>query len=236
MQRRVLVIDDEEGVRCLMTNVFESAGYAVDSAATGPEALAKLATQPDLITLDLMMPGVTGWEIAEEASSRPKAPACVLVSGRSDDGTQPMHRCVVGAVQKPFAPRELLEICDMVLRERNNDTPPETERRRVRRRDFVMDVRVAANVGTPLLNGKVVDLSPLGAEIELPAVMSAGDILRLAMRFPGRGRPLFVDGRIQYCSVRNGIWACGLEFKNLSPEVAQDLSTLLDIPSPATPQ
>jgi len=230
MQRRVLVIDDEEGVRCLMTDVFQSAGYTVDSAATGREALAKLEARPDLVTVDLMMPDVTGWEIVEKVCSQPNAPACILVSGRSDAETHPMRRCVAGAVQKPFAPRELLEICDMVLRERTTTEPPETERRRVPRRDFVMDVRVAANVGMPLLNGKLVDLSPLGAEVELPASMSAGDILRLAMRFPGRGRPVFVDGRIQHCSVRDGIWACGLEFKNISPEVSQDLQTLLDIP------
>ncbi len=236
MPRRVLVIDDEEGVRCLMTNVFESAGYAVDCAATGSEAFAKLDTKPDLVTVDLMMPDVTGWEIVEEVCSQPNAPVCVLVSGRNEDRTHPMRRCIAGAVQKPFAPRELLDICDRVLRERRPAVAPATERRRVRRRDFVMDVRVAASVGMPLLTGKLIDLSPLGAEIELPAAMSEGDVLRLAMRLPGRGRPMLVDGRIQYCAVREGIWACGLEFKNLSPGAIEDLSVLLDVQTPATPQ
>jgi DNA-binding response OmpR family regulator len=236
MQRRVRVIDDEEGVRCLMANVFQTAGYTVDSAANAHEAFAKLENQPDLVTIDLVMPDITGWDVVEEVCSRPNAPACVLVSGRSEADTHTMRRCVAGVVQKPFVPRELLEVCEMVLRKRKTNTRPEVERRRVERRDFVMDVRVAPNVGMPLLNGKVVDLSPLGAEIELPASMSAGDTLRLAMRFPGRGRPMLVDGRIQHCTVRDGIWACGLEFRNLSPETRHDLSILLDIPAPTASQ
>jgi DNA-binding response OmpR family regulator len=234
-QRRVLVVDDEESIRCLMTNVFESAGYVVTSAGTGREAFEKLTPAPDLITVDLVMPDLTGWELIERICSRPDAPTVVVVSGRADADSHPLRGCVAGVVRKPFMPRELLDICETVLRGREKDRPAaaeRVERRRVQRRDFVMDVRVAPNVGNPMLSGKVIDLSPLGAEVELPAQMTVGQRLRLALSFPGRPRPVLVDGRIQYCATRNGIWACGLEFANVSADLRLELANLLEIPAP----
>jgi DNA-binding response OmpR family regulator len=234
--RRVLIVDDEEPIRLLMSNVFRSAGYVVECAGTGREALAKLQTPTDLVTVDLVMPDVSGWDLIETVCSQPDAPTVVIVSGQVDIEMHPLISCVAGVVNKPFMPRELIDVCDTVLRHREDrkTVPQEVERRRVPRRDFVMDVRLAANVGNPLLTGRVVDLSPLGAEIEVPAEMNAGQSLRLALRFPGRLRPVLVDGKIQYCAYREtGAWACGLEFANVTPDVQRELSTLLDIPSPS---
>jgi DNA-binding response OmpR family regulator len=234
--RRVLVVDDEEAIRLLMSNVFRGAGYTVDCAGTGREALAKLEMpRPDLITVDLMMPDTTGWELIQKVcSSGPDAPPVVVVSGQTDFDTHPLIGCVAGVVHKPFMPRELLDVCATVLRGRDDRKPEplQAERRRVPRREFVMDVRLAANVGNPLVTGRVVDLSPLGAEIEVPAELNAGQNLRVALRFPGRVRSVLVDGRIQYCAYRDsGAWACGLEFANITPDVQRELSTLLDVPA-----
>jgi len=229
--RRVLVVDDEETIRCLMSDVFQAAGYDVECAGTGNEAFAKLSSQTDLVTVDLMMPDVTGWEIIERICAQPNAPTVVVVSGRTDVDSHPLRGCVAGVVHKPFMPRQLIEVCDAVLRDKEKSVPSASpERRRVARRELVMDVRVAAYVGNPLLTGKVVDLSPLGAEVELPTLMQAGERLRLALNFPGRGRPLLVDGSIQYCAPRGVGFACGLEFANLTTDLRQELSELLDIP------
>jgi DNA-binding response OmpR family regulator len=232
--RRVLIVDDEEPIRLLMSNVFKSAGYTVDVASSGVEALAKAQAPPDLITMDLAMPDTSGWKLIETICARPAAPAVVIVSGHVDVDTHPLMSCVAGVVNKPFMPRELVDVCDAVLRTRGTRTLPahSVERRRVARRHFVMDIRVAANIGNPLVTGRVVDLSPLGAEVEVPSQMNAGQSLRLALRFPGRLRPVLVDGKIQYCAHRDtGAWTCGLEFANVTPDLQRELSTLLDVPS-----
>lgn len=235
-QRRVLVVDDEESIRLLMYNVLHAAGYAVECASTCREAETKLDAPPDLVTVDLTMPDISGWELIERICARPNAPTVLVVSGRTDIDDHPLIGCVAGVVHKPFMPRELVDVCRTVLRERNSAAPPPQaiERRRVPRRDFVMDVRVAANVGNPMFTGRLMDLSPLGAEIELPTAMDAGSKLRLALRFPGRVQPVLVDGRIQYCAPRAlGAWACGLSFANVSMDLQQQLSALLEIPTPS---
>ena len=231
-QKRVLVVDDEEPVRYLMTNVFQSAGYRVECASNGREALEMMTGPgPDLVTLDLMMPDLTGWEVIEELRGRPDPPTVVLVSGATDGLNQkrPLPFYVGGVVNKPFLPRDLLEICDSVLRERGREAPS-NERRRVARRDIVMDVRVAPSVGTPMLRGKLTDLSPLGAEVEVGTSVSVGQTVRVAFRFPGRDRALLIDGKVQYSTPRGPFWACGLEFQNVAPLVQEELGSLLDIP------
>ena len=63
MMKKILVVDDEENIRLLYQEELEEDGYTVDVAAHGQEALEKLNTfQPDLITLDIRMPGMDGVE------------------------------------------------------------------------------------------------------------------------------------------------------------------------------
>ena len=63
MIKKILVVDDEENIRLLYQEELEEDGYTVDVAAHGQEALEKLNTfQPDLVTLDIRMPGMDGVE------------------------------------------------------------------------------------------------------------------------------------------------------------------------------
>jgi len=62
--KKILVVDDEEPIRILYKEELEEEGYEVDLAASGPEALEKLnRSKPDLVTLDLKMPGMGGLEV-----------------------------------------------------------------------------------------------------------------------------------------------------------------------------
>ena len=234
--RRVLVVDDEEPVRFLMSNVFQSAGYTVDCARSGREALEKLSPRPDLMTLDLIMPELNGWQVIEALSSRPDPPLVVLVSGSTDSlgDRKALPACVAGVVNKPFLPRELLDICESVLRDRREGEAPSDDRRRMGRREIVMDVRVAPSVGSPMVKGKLTALSPLGGEIEVPHALSAGQTVRLAFRFPGRDRALLIDAQVQYCAPRQSYWACGLEFLNVTAPVHEEMAVLLDVPAPSS--
>lgn len=61
---RILVVDDEESIRLLYREEFEDDGYVVEMASTGEEALEKIrAFSPDLVTLDIKMPGIDGLEV-----------------------------------------------------------------------------------------------------------------------------------------------------------------------------
>src|SRR5215212_7782580 len=69
-RQSILVVDDNEEIRDLLVLVLEEEGYAVSAVASGDEALGVARAQrPDLITLDLSMPGTDGWAVLRELQS-----------------------------------------------------------------------------------------------------------------------------------------------------------------------
>jgi DNA-binding response OmpR family regulator len=116
--RTVLVVDDEPTIREVVARYLERDGFVVDSAATGVEALSLIASRaPDLIVLDLMLPGVTGIEILAEVRRTSDVPIIVLTA--RDDETDRVTGLELGAddyVVKPFSPRELAARVRSVLR------------------------------------------------------------------------------------------------------------------------
>ena len=81
MAARILVIDDDAGIRESLCEVLEDAGYEVVSAADGRQALGMMNPRPDVMLVDLMMPELDGWELLDElARTAPLAdiPVCVL--------------------------------------------------------------------------------------------------------------------------------------------------------------
>jgi two-component system, response regulator, stage 0 sporulation protein F len=66
-KKRILLVDDEEGIQLLYREEFEDEGYIVDSAYNGVEALAKFRENPpDLVVLDINMPGMNGIEVLRQ--------------------------------------------------------------------------------------------------------------------------------------------------------------------------
>ena len=88
--RHVLVVEDDWPVRAMLTELLEHAGYAVIEAGDGREALRRLREQrPDLIILDLMLPGMSGWEFlnqSREQRDHAKVPVVILsaIEGKTD--------------------------------------------------------------------------------------------------------------------------------------------------------
>ena len=109
----LLVDDDPVIVRLLEVN-FRLEGFEVDTATSGIEAVEKArADRPDLVLLDVMMPGVDGWEACRrlrEAPGLADVPV-VFLSARAqeDDVARGYALGVVGYVTKPFDPQELIE-------------------------------------------------------------------------------------------------------------------------------
>ncbi len=110
---RILVVEDDPEVRSAIRMVLEAESYEVAESGDGADALAKLraSPQPSLILLDLMMPGMNGWQFMDEVRVHPdlrQVPIVVVSAYGSADGVRS-----VGAtdyLKKPFAPETLLDV------------------------------------------------------------------------------------------------------------------------------
>jgi DNA-binding response OmpR family regulator len=112
MALRVLVIDDEAPIRLLCRVNLEAEGMEVLEAADGPSGLEKARSEtPDVILLDVMMPGLDGWRVAEELldDERTDAIPIVFLTARAElrDRARGIDLGGVDYVTKPFNPVEL---------------------------------------------------------------------------------------------------------------------------------
>ncbi len=120
MATKVLVVDDEAPLRLLCRANLEAEGFEVVEAADGRAGLeAARAERPDLILLDVMMPGVDGWTVAEEllADDRTDAIPIVFLTARADvrDQARGIDLGGVDYVTKPFNPLELATVVENVV-------------------------------------------------------------------------------------------------------------------------
>ncbi|MDP6244749.1 MAG: response regulator, partial [Myxococcota bacterium] len=107
---RVLVIDDDPGVREYMEALITQQGYQVEAAADGEEALAKLdAARPDLVTLDVVLPGMDGLATLAELKRRlPDVPVVMLSGhGQARNIVEAMKLGASDFLRKPFEVEEL---------------------------------------------------------------------------------------------------------------------------------
>ncbi len=83
--KKILVVDDEENIRFLYREELEEEGFEVDLARNGEEALEKVAASPpDLVTLDIKMPGMGGIEVLKRIRERERELPIVLCSAYND--------------------------------------------------------------------------------------------------------------------------------------------------------
>lgn len=115
---RVLVVEDEIELAAVVISYFEREGYLVDSAVDGPSAVEKARLgQPDLIILDLMLPGFDGIEVCRQI--RTFSDAYILMLTAREEEIDKIVGFAVGAddyVVKPFSPRELIARSKAILR------------------------------------------------------------------------------------------------------------------------
>ena len=120
----VLVVDDDVTVRDVVRRYLELAGYQVTLAGSGEEALAAVAAAvPDLVVLDLMLPGVDGLEVCRRLRRTSAVPVVMLTAlGEEENRIAGLQLGADDYVTKPFSPRELALRVSSVLR-RANATP-----------------------------------------------------------------------------------------------------------------
>jgi excisionase family DNA binding protein len=104
----VLVVDDDPRLRELMRVNLELAGYSVKEAENGERALSAIEDRaPDLVLLDVVMPGVDGWQLLRQLEERHGSIPVIMFSGEAE-GQAATDRGASAFVGKPFDPEELL--------------------------------------------------------------------------------------------------------------------------------
>lgn len=123
---RLLLVDDEPLVRRALARLLERAGYAVTEAETGEDALGMIAAapredhhRPDLVLLDLSMPGLSGAEVLERLSALSPELPVVVMSGHVADASVLDH--AAGVLQKPVPNDLLVSTIAAILRDRGLD-------------------------------------------------------------------------------------------------------------------
>ncbi|MCW2873868.1 response regulator transcription factor [Actinacidiphila oryziradicis] len=193
--RRVLVVDDDPTVAEVVAGYLDRAGFTVDRAADGPSAVARAAAvRPDLVVLDLMLPGIDGLEVCRRIRAAGGPVPVVMLTARGDEDDRILG-LEVGAddyVTKPFSPRELVLRVESVLRRTGGPAGPEP-------------------AAGPWLHAGPLALDPAarratrdGAELAL--TIREFDLLGFFLRHPGR-----VVGREE---LMHRVW--GWEFGDLS--------------------
>src|SRR5258706_2514121 len=103
-ERRILIVDDDEAIRALLSTILGRRGFAMDVVTNGVEAMARLRIcRYAVMLLDLMMPMKSGWEVMEELKKVPagvRPVVIVLTAGTDPHGLDPA--LVAGSIAKPF--------------------------------------------------------------------------------------------------------------------------------------
>lgn len=126
---QILVIEDEENIQKLIKANLVASGYQVLLATGGEEGL-RLAEEkkPELILLDLMMPGISGWDVLsklKDMSGREEAPAIIVITAAVRPGDAEKARALgaAGYLTKPFTAEELLRKVQKALKRKHSDAP-----------------------------------------------------------------------------------------------------------------
>lgn len=117
MERTVLIIEDEKLIIVSTQMVLEAAGFCVESATNGEEGISKARDlRPDLVLLDIMMPGIDGWETLtrlKRDTETAEIPVIIFTAREHARGHQKSTE--MGAAdyfRKPFEPDELIELVE----------------------------------------------------------------------------------------------------------------------------
>ena len=116
--KTILILDDEEVVRKVLRAMIEQ-GYRTLEASEGAEALRLLGARPDLILVDLTMPGMSGIEFVEALRTQAEMPApFIILTGTDREEIEKLSEALGASsfLQKPFSRDELLEKIESVLK------------------------------------------------------------------------------------------------------------------------
>ena len=130
-KRSILLVDDDEGMRALLKEVFSAAGFATLTAASGEEGLELAASDtPALVVLDVSLPGCSGYEVCSRLRQTfGQTIGIVFLSGERTESLDHVAGLLLGAddyVTKPFDPDQLVARVRAILRRGAHEVPKQT--------------------------------------------------------------------------------------------------------------
>ena len=170
---RVLVIDDEEDVLVLLRELLERAGFEVTVARGGEDGLRALQAglEPELVILDVAMPGIDGWGVLERVRAASDVPVLMLTARTSElEKVRGLRAGADDYVAKPFGRQELLARIEALLRRSGGRTGVEDAYADGRLRIDYLQRRVE-------VAGGQISLTPLEFRLLSSLVRSAGRVL-----------------------------------------------------------
>ncbi|MGB8954978.1 MAG: response regulator transcription factor [Tumebacillaceae bacterium] len=202
MALRILVVDDEESISKLVAYNLQQAGFEVETADSGTRALELLQDQPrpDLIVLDLMLPGIGGMELCQRLRKEGVQTPIIMLTAK-DDEVDRILGLEMGAddyVTKPFSPRELVARVKAVLRRANDEGGQEAGVYPCG--EIVLDI----NRYEVTMRGERVDLTPREFELlhylakHMGRVMSRDTLLDKVWGYEFAGDTRIVDVHISH--------------------------------------
>jgi two-component system OmpR family response regulator len=172
---RVLVVDDEENIRELLSVSLKFQGYDVLTAANGPEALDICRTnRPDLLVLDVMMPGMDGFGLLKRLRDDGIAAPALFLSAR-DSVADKVNGLTIGGddyVTKPFSLEEVVARLEVMLR-RSGFTDASQRSTRI----VFSDIELDDETHEVWKNGELVPLSPTEFTLLRYFMVNAGTVL-----------------------------------------------------------
>lgn len=159
---KVMVVDDERDICTAVERLISGAGYECCSALDGAEAIALYEEEkPDVVILDVMMPGMNGFEVCKELRMRDDRVGIIMLSAKSDivDKSMGFSAGCDDYISKPFNADELLMRIGAALR-RASASKVEGERLSGILRACGGDVEVLLDKGEALVKGKNANLTP----------------------------------------------------------------------------
>jgi two-component system alkaline phosphatase synthesis response regulator PhoP len=131
MKEKILIVDDEKDINELISFNLEKEGYRTSTATSGEEALSILKKESfDLMLLDLMLPGIDGFDLCRIIKSDTKFDLPIIMLTARSTEIDKVAGLEIGAdyyITKPFSIRELLAVVKAILRRRNNQTDHDKE-------------------------------------------------------------------------------------------------------------
>ncbi len=174
-RERILAVDDELRYREIIRFNLETAGYVVACTAGGEQALAAFDEhEPDLIVLDLMLPGIDGFEVCRRVRERSTCPIIMLTAkGAEEDKVRGLRLGADDYVTKPFSAQELLARVEAVLRRARPPERPEPQPETL----VVGELRIDSRQKQVTLAGRELRLSPTEYRLLSCLAASAGTVL-----------------------------------------------------------